>query len=220
MKEEIKRFVILNTEKYIVQNKPFVLNGEAAIWNGKKFLFATIKEEDDFKFELEDMIKNYVQQSDFYQTTYLVVYDFYQYFYQQLFPDFEPEYEYVKYLIDKKMFHGAFVMTMLSILKKPERFVRKILQSNNKDNIFKNKKKCLEIFFNIIEYEIKRERNNNSNNILLTNRYFFIFMMLFQIIYGYAVSKLNNDIQYEESFFRKYLENIFNIELIGNKNEI
>ena len=78
MKEDIKRFVILNTEKYIVQNKPFVLNDEAAVWNGKKFLFATIKEEEDFDFKPEAMIKNYIQQSDFYQTAYLVIYDFYQ----------------------------------------------------------------------------------------------------------------------------------------------
>ena len=216
MKEEIKRFVILNTEKYIVQNKPFVLNGEAAVWNGKKFLFATIKEEDNFEFKPEDMIKNFVQQSDFYQTVYLVVYDFYQYFRQQLFSNFEPEYEYVKYLIDKKMFHGAFVKTMLSVLQKPSRFVRKILLYKTTDKI-----KARNIFFNIIGYEFEKIKHDIDVNILLSNRYSFIFTILFEIVYAYTQSKLNNVNDYNESFFRNNLENIFNIDLSKDcKNEV
>ena len=210
MKEEIKRFVILNTEKYIVQNKPFVLNGEAAVWNGKKFLFATIKEENDFEFKPEEMLKNYVQQADFYQTAYLVVYDFYQYFHQQLFPDIEPEYEYVKYLIDKKMFHGAFVKTMLSILQRPSRFSQRIILTKS------NREKSKEIFYNIISYEFARIKEDINVNLLLANRYTFIFSLLFEIVYAYAQSKINSD----ESFYRKYLEKIFNIDLLGNKNEI
>lgn len=203
MKEDIKRFVILNTEKYIVQNKPFVLNGEAAVWNGKKFLFATIKEEEDFEFKPEEMIKNFIQQSDFYQTAYLVVYDFYQYFRQQLFSDFKPEYEYVKYLIDKKMLHGAFVKTMIKILEKPNRFTRRIIFSKA------NREKSKHIFFEIISYEFSRIKNIIDVNLILANRYAFIFTLLFEITYGYTQSKLNND----ESFYGKYLEKIFTIEL-------
>lgn len=205
MKEEIKRFVILNTEKYIVQNKPFVLNGEAAVWNGKNFLFAAVKEEDDFEFKPEEIIKNYLQQADFYQTAHLVVYDFYQYFHQQLFPNFEPKYEYVQYLIDKSLFSGAFVKTMLSILSRPDRYARRILLGRNL-----NKKRCKQKFFNMISYEISKVKSINGVNLLLANRYTFIFTLLFEIIYGYVQSKSNND----ESFYRKYLEKIFSIEII------
>ena len=158
MKEEIKRFVILNTEKYIVQNKPFVLNGESAVWNGKKFLFATIKEEDDFEFKPEEMIKNFIQQVDFYQTAYLVVHDFYQYFRQQLFSDFEPKYEYVKYLLDKKMLHGAFVKIMLSIFQRPNRFVQRMIL------LKLDKEQSKKIFFNLASTQFQKNHNINKKS--------------------------------------------------------